>query len=137
MLWKTISVTGILTVFFTAALVGPANADRQPIEARLEIPLSGTKTTFRFSVRNNDTKSYLLDAPFANNTRLFVKGPTGGSQEFGSWKEGLTPNVIDAGFTKNWDIDISSHVKFTSKGTYVVWFQVRDVRSNTISIVKD
>jgi hypothetical protein len=110
---------------------------RSSVQLRLEVPLTGSKTTFRIAVLNNGNTSFLVSAPFANDTRLVTIDPSGDRREHGAWKEGLTPIELKPGEHRGWDMDISSYLGLKSRGTYSVWFEIRDLRSNALYVVKD
>jgi hypothetical protein len=50
---------------------------KEKITPLITIPMSGTKTTFRFIIRNDGDKPVIVYGAFANLTRLIVTFPDG------------------------------------------------------------
>lgn len=107
-----------------------------PIQARLLIPLSGTKTTLRFQVTNIG-KHVGVFPPFVNGTKLLVTRPDGKIEEVGCCAENHARDELKSGESKSWDIDVAKQVKLTQKGAYIVAFTVGGVRSNEVLLAVD
>jgi hypothetical protein len=103
----------------------------------LTVPTSGSKTTFRFIVRNEGGKPATVDGPFANQTRLIVQFPDGKTKEVFNWKEGRTPEPLQPGKSVQWDVDITNHFEMKDSGLYRTSFSVNGTESNQIIVVKD
>jgi hypothetical protein len=118
-----------------------AHDDAQPpikkITPVLTVPTSGSKTTFRFIVRNEGGKPATVDGPFANQTRLLVQFPDGKKKEVFNWKEGARPETLQPGKLVQWDVDITNHVEMKDSGWYRISFSVNGTESNQIIVVKD
>ena len=107
-----------------------------PIEARLLVPLAGTKTTLRLRVTNTGKDAGVFP-PFVNQTQLLVTPPGGEAEAYGRCEENRAPDELKAGETRSWDIDLADHVAFTMKGSYVIAFRVGPVRSNEVILAVD
>ena len=116
--------------------------DAQPpikkITPVLTVPTSGSKTTFRFIVRNEGDKPATVYGPFANQTRLLVQFSDGKKKEVFNWKEGArTREPLQPSKSVQWDVDITNHVEMKDSGWYRISFSVNGTESNQIIVVKD
>ena len=115
-----------------------AEAKKKTLVAKISIPLTGNKTTFRFSVTNDGKVPAMVYAPFANLTRLVVVGPDGKKREVFNYKEGVNIAAkIAPGKERSWDVDISPRIEFKKEGEYGILFTINGVESNRIVVVKD
>ena len=116
-------------------------AEHQPpdddISARILVPLSGNKTTFRFVIRNNTSKVVGVNHPFVDGTRLLVVYPDGKKGDLGGWKEGLRPDPLSPGKQKHWDVDLRDWIQFKQNGEYTISFSANKHESNGIVLVKE
>ena len=115
-----------------------AEAKKKTLVAKISIPLTGNKTTFRFSVTNEGKVPAMVYAPFANLTRLVVVDPDGKKREVFNYKEGVNIAAkIAPGKELSWDVDISPRIEFKKEGEYGISFTINGVESNRIVVVKD
>lgn len=115
-----------------------AEAKKKTLVAKISIPLTGNKTTFRFSVTNDGKVPAMVYAPFANLTRLVVVDPDGKKREVFNYKEGVNIAAkIAPGKELSWDVDISQIIEFKKEGEYGFSFTINGVESNRIVVVKD
>jgi hypothetical protein len=108
-----------------------------PIEARLVIPLTGTKTTVRLEVKNVGMHTAPVFPPLVNATKLLITPPGGETQLWGKCEENRPPDPLGKDETKSWDIDLAEHVKFDKPGKYAIAFQVGVLRSNEVTFIVD
>jgi hypothetical protein len=139
---------GIIAFVLAASLVAvpPARGDETPdkgqspgpppIEARLLVPLSGTKTTLRLQVTNTGKPTGVYP-PLVNGTTLRVTSPDGKTVELGRCEENRPPDALKSGESKSYDLDVADHVPFTQKGTYAIALTVNGVRSNEVLLAVD
>src|SRR5262249_49500834 len=89
---------------FSADQAANASPGPEPgLVASIGVPLTGSKTTFRFEVANRAKGALAVDSPFANTTRLLVTPPDGKTRELFKWKEGLVPVELKPGESQSWD----------------------------------
>jgi hypothetical protein len=139
----------LVALSLTINLIGgpPAQGDDQPdkryapgslpIEVRLVMPLTGTKTTVRLEVKNVGKHAAAVFPPLVNATKLLVTPPGGETQPWGKCEENRPPDPLGKDETKSWDIDLADHVKFDKPGKYAIAFQVGVFRSNEVTFVVD
>ena len=110
-----------------------------PIEARLVIPLTGTKTTVRLEVKNagKHAAAVVPLPPLVNATKLLITAPGGEAMPWGKCEENRPPDELGTGETRSWDVDLADHVKFAKPGKYRIAFQVGTFRSNEVEFVVD
>jgi hypothetical protein len=108
-----------------------------PIEARLVLPMTGSKTTVRLEVKNVGKHPAAVFPPPVNSTTLLVTPPGGEATPWGRCEENRPPDELGKGETKSWDIDLADHVKFTKPGKYRFAFQVGTFQSNEVTFVVD
>lgn len=109
----------------------------ETIVTRITIPLSGNKTTLRFSVKNLGPTPVIVANPFVNETRLLVVDPDDTKLEVFLWKEGTgIYDNLAPGKEVMWDVDISQKVQFTKEGEYTISYSVNGKESNKIILVK-
>ena len=115
-----------------------AETKKKTLLAKISIPLTGNKTTFRFSVTNEGKVPAMVYGPFANLTRLVVVDPDGKKREIFNYKEGVNIAAkIAPGKELSWDVDIGQIIEFKREGEYGFSFTINGVESNRIVVVKD
>jgi hypothetical protein len=132
--------TSLLVIFAVSGVVHAVKPEppKEKIAPVLSVPLSGTKTTFRFIVRNDGKKPVVVYSPFANLTRLIVTFPNGKQKKIGNWKEmERPPDPLQPGKSIQSDVDILNWVEMKEKGDYKISFSVNGIESNHIIVTKD
>ena len=132
----SLCVLTIIALGSTCLLHAEEKKVAQPLVPTIEVPLNagGSRLTFRFSVKNNGDAAVGVNDAFVNGTQLTVIYPDGTKKGVGLWKEGIIPEKLDKGETRNWTIDLKTVSEFAQKGTYTVYFTVNKVESNRVLV---
>lgn len=141
---------GLLIILLIGSLVYANERDKETkppsLIATIAIPVSakGSRTTFRFIVRNTGDSPTGVNDPFVDSTRLWVIYPDGKKVDFGGWKEGLIPRKLDGGKERSWTIDLQdrnraelTQLNLKQKGQYTIYFSVGNIESNKVIVVRD
>jgi len=138
---KRVAVAGCWFAILAALSVCEAaeKADLRGTSATIAIPLSGSKTTLRFIVKNKGKAPFLISAPFFNagaKMSLRVIFPDGTKKEISRLSR-MPIRPLAPGKAKSWDIDLTKWIELKQQGRYQIRFYVNGVTSNTVILVKD
>jgi hypothetical protein len=135
---RLIAILIVITAVCSSADAVKPPPPKQTITPILKVPTTGTKTTFRFVIRNDSKKPVIVYGPFANLTRLVVTFPNGKQEKIGNWKEMAgPPDPLQPGKSIESDVDILKWVEMKEKGDYKISFSVNGIESNQIVVTKD